>query len=416
MKILFINKFFYIKGGAESVFFDTAHLLEKNGNKVMFFSMRHPKNAASKYEKYFISNIDYERASIFHKLYASMNILYSIETRVKLAALIKHERPDIAHLHNIYHQMSPSILHTLKKVAIPTVMTLHDYKLCCPSYSMLAGSEVCESCKDGKYYNCFLKKCFKNSRLKSLLVTVEMILHHRILHIYDKVDIFISPSIFLKNKIEAMGFKGKIIYLPNFIDTDSISPRFGIQENSVIYFGRLSAEKGLITLIDAMKDMKNALLKIVGDGPMKGLILKKLEKEGIKNVCYLGYKSGKDLYNEIGKSALAVMPSEWYENNPHSILEAFALGKPVIGSRIGGIPELVREGITGLLFEPHDTQDLRNKIECLLSDHDRMVSMGKNARDLVVKEYNAGNHYRRLMDVYCGVIGEDNRSVGESSP
>lgn len=405
MKVLLINKYFYYKGGAERVFFDTADLLRKKGHKVIFFSMRHPENMPSEYEKYFIGNIDYEAGNVFCKIHAAMNILYSFEARSKLARLIKAESPDVAHLHNVYHQISPSILHALKRHGVPAVLTLHDYKMCCPSYSMLAGGEVCESCKGGRYYNCFLKKCFKDSRWKSLLVTIEMMLHHHIMHIYDLADTLISPSMFLKNKMGEMGFKGKITYLPNFIDAESISPQYGAQDGSLIYFGRLSPEKGLETLIDAVKGMKGVTLKIAGDGPIEEAIKTKLAEEGISNIRLMGRMAGKDLYDEIRKSAAAVMPSEWYENNPRAVLEAFALGKPVVGSRIGGIPELVKGQETGLLFEPKDVQGLRDKIGYLLSDPGLIEKMGKNARELVVREYNAEDHYSRLIDLYKDAAG-----------
>jgi glycosyltransferase involved in cell wall biosynthesis len=400
VKILFGNKFFYLKGGSEYIFFDSAEYLEQKGHKAIFFSMRHPQNISSIYEEYFVSNIDYNNGGIGNRIRGSLNVLYSFEARRKAVELIEKERPDIAHLHNIYHQISPSILHAFKRFNIPVVLTLHDYKMVCPAYSMLRGGEICEACRDGSYYNCLLKGCSQNSRLKNLLNTIEMYLHHDILHIYDLVDTFISPSIFLKNKLEEMGFKGRMVYLPNFIKLDGISPVYNWKERSIVYFGRLSKEKGIFTLIEAAKKINAIMFKIIGEGPLEKDIRTKISAENIRNVKLLGYKRGEDLKMEILKSMFIVLPSEWYENNPRSIIEGFAYGKPVIGSRLGGIPELVRDNETGLTFESGNAEDLRIKIEYLTNHQDKIIEMGKNARLFVEKELGADRHYEGLIRIY----------------
>jgi glycosyltransferase involved in cell wall biosynthesis len=404
MKVLLVNKYFFLKGGAEASFFDTANLLEKMGHKAMFFSMQHPHNLSSTYGKYFVSNIDYGFNGFRNKISAASRLLYSFEAKKKIERLIKEEKPDIAHLHNIHHQISPSVLSSLKKFKIPIVLTLHDYKMVCPSYSMICNGETCVACRDGAYYRCFLKRCNKDSRIKSLLSTVEMYLHHKILHIYKLVDIFISPSRFLKNKLEEMGFTGDIVYLPNFIRLEEITPVYNWDERSIVYFGRLSNEKGLFDLIDAVKDIRGITLKIIGDGPLEGEIKSRIDIEGIDNVILLGYKRGEGLKNEIRKSMFVILPSTCFENNPMSIIEAFALGKPVIGSRIGGIPELVRDDVTGLSFEAGNPEDLRIKIRYLINNLGKAVEMGKNARLFVEKEFAAKNHYQGLIKIYNQVV------------
>ncbi len=400
MKILFANKFFYLKGGSEHVFFDTARYLEDKGHDIAFFSMTHPDNRSSPYDKYFVSNIDYGSRGLRDKIKASLKLLYSFETRGKVERLIREERPDIAHLHNIHHQISPSVLHSLKKFKIPIVLTLHDYKMVCPSYSMIWNTKTCEACRGGMYYNCFLKKCSKGSRMRSLLNTIEMYLHHKILNIYKSVDIFISPSMFLKNKLKEMGFKGNIAYLPNFIKSEKIIPRYDWDEKSIVYFGRLSREKGLFDLIDAVKDIKGVTLKIIGQGPIEEEIKDKINIEKIDNVALLGYKKEDSLKDEIRKSMFVILPSTCFENNPRSIIEAFALGKPVVGSRIGGIPELVKDNQTGLTFTAGDSDDLRLKIKYLMNNPDKTMEMGRNARVFVEKELNAEKHYQGLMEIY----------------
>jgi glycosyltransferase involved in cell wall biosynthesis len=407
MRILFVNKFFYLRGGSEGVFFDTANLMEDSGHRVIFFSMNHTMNLSSEYEKYFVSNVDYENNGIKNKIDASLKLLYSFEAKKKLEKLIIKEKPDVAHLHIIHHQISPSILHTLKKYNIPIILVLHEYKMVCAAYSMLYYGQTCEVCKGGRYYNCFLRGCVKDSRVKSLLTTIEMYLHHKILHIYDLVDVFISPSRFLKSKLQEMGFKGKIVYLPNFVRVEEFDPQYDWQEASIVYFGRLSREKGLFTLIDAMRGLpacnllgRDVRLKIIGDGPIKDSLESRVKSLGLKNIEFLGYKTGEELKSEIRKSMFVVLPSEWYENNPMSIIEGFALGKPAIAARIGGIPELVKDYETGLTFEVGNPEDLHSKIEYLISNPDKIVEMGKNARAFVEKDLNAKKYYQRLMEIY----------------
>jgi len=400
VKIILANKFFYLKGGSEFVFFDTAKYLQDKGHEVVFFSMKHPQNLPSLYDRYFVSNVDYSSGGLGSKIKASLNVLYSFEAKKKIEELIKRETPDIAHLHNIYHQISPSILHSLKKFNIPVVLTLHDYKMACASYSMLCNGKICEDCKGGRYYKCLLKGCSADSGIKNLLVTMEMYLHHNMLRIYELVDIFIAPSRFLKDKLEEMGFKRKIVYLPNFIKTEEVVPEFRWSEKSIVYFGRLSREKGLFDLIDAVNNFKGITLKIIGKGPLKEDIRNKIVAENIDNVMLLGYKKEKELKDEIRKSMFVILPSTCFENNPRSVIEAFALGKPVVGSNIGGIPEMVKDGHTGLTFEAGNSRDLRSKIEYLVNNPDRIIEMGKNARLFAESEFNAERHYERLMEIY----------------
>jgi len=400
MKILLVNKFLYPKGGDAISTINTGKLLSAKNHKVIFWGMEHPSNSDYSYKDYFVSNIDFNKPMSFaQQLKATLRILYSLEAKRKIEELVEIEEPDIVHLNNFAHQISPSILHILKKYNIPSVMTMRDYKLVCPVYTMLSNGKPCEKCKDGKYYQCLINICAKDSRLKSLLNAAEMYLHHKILHIYDLIQIFIAPSLFLKNKIEEMGLKRKIVFLPNFVNVEDFKPEFNWQENSIVYFGRLSGEKGLFTLIEAMKGV-DVNLKIIGEGSLKERLELKVKGESKNNVCFLGYKSGEDLKNKIKKSMFVVLSSEWYENNPRTVLEAFALGKPVIGSRIGGIPELVKDGETGLTFEPGNVEDLRDKIEYFINSPYGITEMGKNARRFVEENFNPNKHYKKLMEVY----------------
>lgn len=401
MKILLINKFLYPKGGDAISTLTTGRILADHGHEVIYWGMAHPDNPDYPLKEYFVANVDYEAAGgVGAKGRAAMNILYSFEARKKIEAVLEQVKPDMVHLHNFAHQISPSILHEVKKHHIPVVMTMHDYKLVCASYSMLVNEEPCERCMGGKYYQCGLNKCTKGSLFKSMVNVAEMYLHHRLLHVYDKIDLYISPSRFLADKVKEMGFPGEVAYLPNCVDADAFEPAYDWQEESIVYVGRLSREKGLETLIEAVRELPEIQLKIIGDGPLKEQLQEKVTAARINNVALLGYRTGQDLHEEIRKSMFLVMPSEWYENNPMTVIEAFALGKPVVGARIGGIPELVRDGETGITFMSGDVSDLREKIGVMLERKADIADMGKNARALVERELNSEAHYEGLMEIY----------------
>ncbi|MBI9046760.1 MAG: glycosyltransferase [Anaerolineaceae bacterium] len=401
MRILIVNKFLYHKGGDAICALNTGKILENNGQKVNFWGMEHSDNPEYPYSGLFVSQVDYNGTTgLSSKVRVALNILYSIEARKKITALIEETNPDLVHLNNFAHQIGPSVLDVTKKRGIPTVMTMHDYKMVCPAYTMLANGMICERCTQGRYFYCGIHKCTKGSRFKSLVNVAEMYLHHKILHIYDKIDLYISPSRFLKNKVEEMGLNGEVAYLPNCVDVSGFLPEYGWEEQSIVYVGRISHEKGVETLINAVKKIPSIKLKIIGDGPCKSALEEKVRNGDVVNVEFLGYRTGDDLKNEIRKSMFLVIPSEWYENNPRTIIEAFALGKPALGARIGGIPELVRDGDTGMTFTSGDVDDLRDKIEQMLESSDEIPEMGKRARSYVEQELNSEVHYKHLMELY----------------
>jgi glycosyltransferase involved in cell wall biosynthesis len=400
MKILLINKFLYPRGGDALCTLDTGRLLARNGHEVLLWGMSHPSNPTYRHNDLFIEHVDFDYSyGLLQRLRIATNLLYSYEAQQKIEELIVRERPDVVHMHNIAHQISPSILPVFHRHGIPVVMTLHDYKLVCASYLLLARGKICEACANGRYHNCVEKQCVKDSWMKSFLNTVEMYFHHTIRHIYDSVKIFVSPSYFLRDKLREMGFCREIRVLPHFINVDDYDPFYGSEEESIVYFGRLSHEKGLDVLLDATDEM-SVQLKIIGDGPLRQHLEQRAAKRKMKNAVFAGYKTGAALHDEIRRAMCVVVPSEWYENSPRSILESFALGKPVIGSQIGGIPELVKDGETGWTFHAGDAHDLRSRILSCFSKKAHMLTMGKRARDFVVDKHNPTIHYDRLMSIY----------------
>ena len=400
MKLLVVNKFYFLSGGAERYIFELNKVLEKNGCTVIPFSMKDDRNFPSEYSHYFVSNIDFKnKLSTFDKLKSIPRILYSFESKGKILKLIADFKPDLAHVHNIAHQISPSILPVLKKQGIPIVQTLHDFKLVCPSYLFHNHGKTCEKCKGDKFYNVFMDRCIKDSFSGSFLIAVEMYFH-KIINVYDNIDVFITPSLFMKNKLEEFGANPKkLIHIPNFVSAESFSPNYSF-EDYIVYFGRLSEEKGVMTLLKAMDKSWKFKLLIVGEGILRQDLEKYVEEKKLNNVIFTGYKKEKELKDLIKNAMFTVIPSECYENCPMSVLESFAMGKPVIGSNIGGIPELINEEVDGLLFEPGNAMDLRDKMLYLSNNPGKIKEMGKQGREKVEKLYNIELHYQKINEIY----------------
>lgn len=399
-RLLSVNNYYYGRGGADIVFLRHNELFSSLNWEVIPFSMRHPRNLESDWAEYFIDEIEYgQKYNIFDRFIKVVNSVYSFDARKKLNALIQQRPPDLCHCHNIYHHISPSILSLLRRKGVPVVMTLHDLKLACPAYSMLAHDGVCERCRQNRIYNVISHRCMKDSLGLSFVVFVESLLH-RILQSYTRyVNKFIVPSRFYLEKFAEWGFeRSSFSHIPNFIDVHGFSPQYRPGRN-FIYFGRLSKEKGLVTLFKAAASA-GAPLVIAGSGPMEPS-LREFASENRVDVKFLGYLSGFKLHDAIASARAFILPSEWYENSPLSILEAYALGKPVIGSRIGGIPELIAEGKTGFTFECGSVEALTDKMRKLSAMKDaEIAAMGQNGRDWVVSSFNEEVYYQRVAALY----------------
>lgn len=403
MKILMCNSFHYLRGGAERCFFELAALLEANGHTVIPFCMKDERNLHSKYSDYFVSQIDFpsklKETGIRPKVEVMERVIYSREASRKVTSLIEATRPDLVHVHGIAHETSPSILPAIKKYGIPIIQTLHDYKLLCPNTSFVSRNAICERCRGHRYYHVVLNRCKRDSLAASLLAAVEAYVH-KSLQIYEKhVDLFISPSHFLKKKVEHYGIKNPVVHLPNFIDLNDFSPCYE-PEDYFIFCGRLVPEKGIRTLIHSMKNVRRSHLYVAGDGELSNELKDFVQNNDIYNVTFLGHLSKEKLIPLVQKASFMVTPSEWYENNPMSVIEAFASGTPVIGSDIGGIPELVQHGQTGLLFESGNREQLESCILKLLDDRNKLVHMGKCCRAHVEAKNNPSTHYQRTIALY----------------
>lgn len=400
MRILQINKFFYRRGGSEAYFFDLIKLLERQGHEVIHFAMCHPQNFDSPYSEFFVNEINFEkRQGVIRDLKKIGHSLYSLEAKNKLEKLILKTKPEVAHLHNISHHLSPSVFSALKKYKIPVVQTLHDYQLICPNFKLFTEGSVCERCKKYRYWNAILHRCVHNSYLESFAQCLEMWFHRACKFYENGVYCFVTPSEFLKNKLEAWQVvkTEKLVHIPNFLDAAQYEPKYE-PGDYMIYFGRLAKEKGLDVLLRALADT-DVKLKIVGEGPEKEK-LQVLSSKFQNDVEFVGYKSGKELHDLIRGSKFVVLPSTWYENYPVSLLETGALGKAAVGSRLGGIPEIIKDDKNGFLVKPNDLEDLREKIQRLWNNRSLCEQMGHRAREMVIEKNSPKEHYEKIMKLY----------------
>ena len=405
MRVILANKFFYVNGGSETVFFQERDFLVSRGYHVIDFSMRHPNNLASQNSGYFIANIDYSNRKTskignIKKIFeTSKSFIHNKEAIKKIELVVSNEKPQIAHLHNIYHQITPAIIPVLKKAGVKVILTLHDYKLLCPSYSMLCSGQICNRCKGRNFYQASLNKCQEGPWLKSFLLSAEAY-WHKWVKSYDGVDLFIAPSKFMAEIMTTSRIEeSKVIVLHNGIDSSKYV-RSDVDKEFILYFGRVSKEKGVETLIRAHKKSGTKMpLKIVGTGPIK----ERLQRQH-PNIEFLGYKSGDELYSIISAASFCVVPSQWYENCSMTVLESMAFGKPVIGSRTGGIPEQIDDGQSGFLFQMGSVEELAEKIRILVGDKYLRSSMGKKARVILETKYSLSRHCDQLMRIYDALI------------
>lgn len=406
MKILMVNKFHYIKGGSETYYFALKRLLEEKGHTVIDFSMEDPKNFPCAYSGYFVKNTDYNNSpGIGEKLRAAGNIIYSWEAKRKFRQLVMDTQPDLVHLHIFQHQLSPSILDVCKEFHIPTVYTAHDLKMVCLNYKMMHHGQLCEDCKNGALYHCAKNRCVKESFLKSCINVVEGYVH-KLRRSYDAIHTVITPSAFYKEKLQQFGIAAhRLVHIPNFLDkaAPTVSDRED-KEQYYLYFGRLSEEKGVLTLIKAFEGTGRKLY-IVGSGPIRSQLEDYLSQHQLSNIRLFGFLQGAELTDIVGNAKAVILPSEWYENGPYSAIEALQLGRPILGAQIGGIPELVNGN--GALFPHANVQALKDAVEKIESlDEQAYRALQDASRALFENQYTQAVHYPQLMEVYRKAMGK----------
>ncbi len=393
--ILNVSQNHYVRGGSDRYFFTLAELLQKHGHRVIPFTAASAKNEPSEWEHYFPRGADFERPRTGDLL----RFLYSRDAVKSIQRLLSNTNVDIAHFHIYYGKLTAAILGGLKKAGIPLIQTLHDYQLTCPVSTHLSSDEICEACEGKHFWHALPKRCNRGSLARTALSVTESYVS-RFLGSVDKFDHFISVSHFLRKKMIQYGIpENKISTVHNFIDVSDIVPNFSVGEY-VLYFGRVDRSKGISTLIKAAIPLKQIPLYIVGDGKAMSEVQQIIEENGCEHIHLLGFKQGDELRELVLNSICTVLPAEWYENCPMSVLEACAYGKPVIGANIGGIPELIENGVNGFLIPSGEHELLRDRLLWMCEHKSKVMEMGEAARKKMETKFNADIHYERIMNVY----------------
>lgn len=394
MKILLANKFYYYRGGADIHAIDLESLLKEKGHEVCFFSMQHPLNRSSDYSDFFPSEVDFNRRSARKMVSVITRPFGTREVRQKFIELLRLFKPDIVHLHNIHTQLSPALAVISHDHQIPVVWTLHDHKLVCPRYDCMRKGEPCKLCFTDKY-NVLKYKCVKDSIGASTVALFESVVWSSKV-INNNTDVFICPSQFLLNNMIEGGYdKNKLVHLPNFILNMKLA---GVSLKKMDYYcfiGRLSPEKGIETLLKAAVELPAYELRVIGTGPLEDYLKEHYKRPNIK---FLGFKEWEGMQEQVSNSKCLVFPSECFENNPLSIIESLCNGTPVIGSRIGGIPEMIQEGLDGFLYEAGNIHDLKHQIINLFQGRTQFdyEAMAGRARSKFIAE----NYYNALIKIY----------------
>lgn len=403
MKILMVNKFLYPRGGAETYFLKIGAYFEENGHIVEYFGMYDEKNTVGNRCQKYTMPMDFHKKEWKRFLYP-LKIIYSFEAKRKIKQVIQVVKPDIIHLNNINFQLTPSIIDMADQLHIPMVQTVHDYQMLCPNHLLFdIHSQIpCKKCMFHSKWNCVRHKCIHDSRSKSLIGTIEGILYQKH-NTYQKVKLYICPSHFLEKQLLSNPiFQGKTEMMHNFITLPE--ERISLEkEDYILYFGRLSEEKGLKMFLNACRQLPFLSFKIAGSGPMEE------QCKGIDNVEFVGFKTGKELDDLISKALFSVYPSIWYENCPLSILESESLGTPVLASNLGGIPELIEDGRTGVLLQELSTKGLIKAIDDLYKDKDLLAKMQKACLEKRNDMISLEKYCNTLMMIYKKALKESSK-------
>lgn len=401
LNILNCNNYFYIRGGSDKIFFDHMKIMDEMNHTSIPFAPKDEKSINTKWDKYFTDAIDISNPEI-KKM---PNFFYNVNAKKNLEKLLFENSINIAHLHIYYGRLTTSILDVLYKKSIPIIQTLHDYKLICPNNNLINNEKICEFCNGNLFFKSILKKCNDSSLIKTTTLAIESHFS-RINGDIFKINHFIAVSEFLKKKLVQYGLdENKISVVHNPIDISKYKPNYN-SSKYFLYFGRIEKIKGIKSMIEAAIK-SNIDLKIVGDGNEK----MKLENEynGNNKIEFLGFKTGNELKHLIQNSLVTICPSICYDIFPTSILESFAYGKPVIGSNIGGIPELVENNINGYLYDPGNIEQLSSIMNDFKKNPKLSYNLGINARSKVEEKFNKSIYYQKIMKIYSKYTKSENK-------
>jgi glycosyltransferase involved in cell wall biosynthesis len=403
MRILYCNKYDYPFSGTEAYLFDLIHQMEERGQETALFSMDHGRAPAFAGRSYRIPYIDFKdpSASFLKKVKMAAHAIYSPSARRAMRRCLADFSPDLAHVRGIYHHLSPSILWELKRQGIPVLYHLNDFKILCPTYNFVADGHPCELCSRGAFHNVVTKGCYTGPCSSAVVLAAEAYLHRR-LQTYERcVDMFLAPSEFVRNKLTAAGFPASRIEVLSHYQALPGDEQLASDDGYLLYFGRLSPEKGAYELLRAMVRLPHIPLVIAGDGPERPRLEELARELNLKHVLFTGMVHGEKLRKLIAGCSFSIFPSHAYETLGKSILESYAWGRPVIASDLGSRREVVQHGVTGLLYADGDREQLARTIGFLYDRPDLIQKMGAAARSRVRANHDPGQHMEKLLELYC---------------
>ena len=403
MRILLINKFLYPNGGSETYVFKLGSYLQSIGHEVQYFGMEHEGRCVGNAVNAYTKDMDFHDGRFFSRLTYSVKTIYSSEARKKLRLVLDNFKPNVCHLNNFNYQLTPSILLEIVRwrekagQKCKIVYTAHDYQLVCPNHMCRNPNKEtnCEKCLGTHFLSCLMGKCIHGSFAKSAVGMFEAVFWN-LRGAYRYIDVMICCSGFMKKELDSNSlFRNKTVVLHNFVD--KVEQKDSRKKDYVLYFGRFNKEKGVDTLIEVCKELPDLSFVFAGKGDLEEKI------SGVKNIRNVGFVRGEALETLVREARFSVCPSEWYENGPFSVLESQMCGTPVLGSNIGGIPELIEEGVTGELFESGNRGELKEKIRKWWNDENlvqRYSDHCRNARFDTIEQY-----VEKLMQIYHGYMG-----------
>ena len=401
MIILHVNKFFDFNGGAEVYMHGLMRYQEALGHEVHAFSTQSIKNLPSKDERFFVKRFDLsKREGLVTQAQIAANYLWNLEAQKAFGAMLDELKPDVIHLHNIYHHISTSILAEIRKRRIACVQTLHDYKLACPNYKMFTQGSVCERCKGGNYQEAIKNKCLSTSLAPNILAAAEMVMTKTVQSYERTVSVFLCPSQFMREKMIDWGEpSGKMRLARN--PTDEIVEPAVRGGGYLLYIGRLSQEKGLESFLEAACLFPSVPVKLAGRGPLEPVLRAIVEKHGAKHIEFLGFVSPEDLVAIRHRAEALVLPTLMYENCSGAILEALASGLPCLVTRVGGNPELVEEGKEGFLVRPGDIEDWTRVLHRFMATpREVRDAMGQSGRQKIQARHRWDQHALEVVEAY----------------
>lgn len=406
MRILIVHNNYTVQGGAEVFFHEVGRVLEENGHEVARFAAAE-EGLDAPHADLFPAAADYRNGNLWARASRLPKLIYNREAKEAFARMIERFRPDVIHAFAIYVRLTPSILEAAREAGVPVVISCNDYKHICPNYKLFHHGRVCTECKGGRFHRALINRCCHGSLAVSAASMIEAYYHEWRNLWRGNVSTFLFASRFMADRTEEFWGKDevKIDFLRNPFDAEKnyVEPNVG---NYILYFGRLIEEKGLDVLLDASALAPDVPVVVVGDGPDRSAI--EARATGLNNVRVVGPAWGAELHEWLKGARAVVVPSIWHENFPYVILQAFAASVPVIGSRRGGIPELVEpadgDGPLGWTYEATDPAALAERMRHVLdmSETD-IASMGRASQAYVREEFSDAAIYGRLMKIYRDV-------------